>query len=104
MRRRSSGPPYGAYAVGVPDGGLPSIIWSLDTNNWQNKNAPEKTVKAATTDVRPGDIILIHDIHKPSVDASPEIIGKLKEAGLHPGDRQRALRRAARARTELLQR
>ena len=74
-------PPYGAYAAGVPDGGLPSIIWSLDTNDWQHKNAPEKTVRAATTDVRPGDIILMHDIHKPSVDASPEIIGKLKEQG-----------------------
>ncbi|QIN28455.1 polysaccharide deacetylase family protein [Brevibacterium luteolum] len=74
-------PPYGAFAKGVPDGGLPSIIWSLDTNDWQNKKAPEKTVKAATTDVRPGDIILMHDIHKPSVEASPQIIAKLKAQG-----------------------
>lgn len=74
-------PPYGDFARGIPDGGLPAIIWSVDSNDWRHQDDPQATVDAATADVRPGDIILMHDKHAGTVDAAPEIIDRLQADG-----------------------
>ncbi|RRD52757.1 hypothetical protein EII12_04065 [Buchananella hordeovulneris] len=74
-------PPYGAFVPGqTPSGQLPVVLWDVDTEDWKNRNVAE-TTKRAVTGVKPGSIILLHDIHPTSVDAVPGIIHKLQEAG-----------------------
>lgn len=75
-------PPYGNFNDFVKKQfGMPIILWSLDTEDWKNKNPNiivEKISKA-----RNGEIILLHDIHKASVEAMPKAIKILKDKGYH---------------------
>jgi peptidoglycan/xylan/chitin deacetylase (PgdA/CDA1 family) len=76
--------PYGdgASNAGVLSSlGLPSIYWSLDTRDWANTSDPQHTVQAVLGSVKNGDIILMHDIHKSSVDAAETIIPALINRG-----------------------
>lgn len=73
-------PPYGAVNDTVKRTvGLPMIFWSVDTLDWKTKNV-ESTVNSILN-AKDGDIILLHDIHKTSVDAAIEAIPKLIEKG-----------------------
>jgi peptidoglycan/xylan/chitin deacetylase (PgdA/CDA1 family) len=40
-------------------------------------------VDAALGTVRPGDIVLMHDIHPTTVDAVPQILRRLRARGYH---------------------
>lgn len=60
--------------------GKPFIYWSIDTLDWKHRNS-KKTVNAVMKNVKDGDIILMHDIHKPTKTAALELIPKLKKAG-----------------------
>lgn len=75
-------PPYGNFNEFVKNNfGMPIILWSVDTYDWKNRNSNiivEKISKASN-----GDIILLHDIHKTSVDAMPRAIEILQEKGYH---------------------
>ncbi len=74
-------PPYGAISDTVRDNvGLPMILWNIDTLDWKTRNA-KKTVDTVMNHVGDGDIILLHDIHTESVDATLELIPELEEAG-----------------------
>lgn len=77
-------PPYGATNDKVAQvsrsEGLAEIIWSVDTNDWKNRNA-EKVRKAALKDAKPGSIVLMHDIHGTTIDAVPDILEQLQEQG-----------------------
>lgn len=74
-------PPYGANGVVynrlIP---TPLVLWDVDTEDWLHRDA-KKTVKTAMQEVKPGSIILMHDIHQTSVDAVPELVDKLQKAG-----------------------
>ncbi|RCV50232.1 polysaccharide deacetylase family protein [Marinitenerispora sediminis] len=77
-------PPYGSTNDGVRaisgEHGLAEILWSVDTNDWRDRNArivADRAVKHA----RPGSIILMHDIHSTTIDAVPDIIRRLREKG-----------------------
>lgn len=59
---------------------LEIIFWNVDTLDWKLKSK-NKIVKRATTNVKDGDIILMHDTYKKTKDALPEIIKILKEKG-----------------------
>ena len=74
-------PPYGAHN-GATDRLIhdPLILWDVDTLDWQHHD-PARTVSVAMEAVRGGSIILLHDIHKTSVQAVPELIGRLKGQG-----------------------
>lgn len=73
-------PPYGAVNALVKQTvGLPMIFWSVDTLDWKTKNV-ESTVNSILN-AKDGDIILLHDIHKASVDAAIEAIPKMIEKG-----------------------
>lgn len=61
--------------------GLPSIYWSLDTRDWANTGNPQHTINAVLNNVKNGDIILMHDIHKSTVTAAETIIPALKKRG-----------------------
>lgn len=81
---RTVRPPYGAYSQGVLDvmarQGLSNLMWSVDTRDWADRKA-DVVCNRAVTSAQPGAIILLHDIHGSSVDATPCIIDALKKAG-----------------------
>lgn len=61
---------------------LPIIHWSLDTLDWKLQNK-DKIVTRVFDEVgiKDGDIVLLHDIHRASVDATKEIVLRLKKEG-----------------------
>lgn len=73
-------PPFGAYNANTRRLGIPLILWDVDTQDWKNRDATITTRRALAT-VRPGSIILMHDIHRSSVDATPGIIRALRKRG-----------------------
>ena len=77
-------PPYGATdkSVGKVAGtlGMAQIIWSVDTNDWRDRNSAIVAHRAITWAHR-GDIILMHDIHPTTVNAVPQILRGLAKRG-----------------------
>lgn len=74
-------PPYGSINATVRENvGLPLIMWSIDTEDWKTRDA-QKTIEVVMNNVKDGDIILIHDIHDPSVDAAIQLIPQLVDKG-----------------------
>jgi len=78
-------PPYGATDKRVErharDDGMAVILWSVDTNDWENRNRGI-VARRAIQGLRPGSIILMHDIHPTTVDAVPSILKAAKRKGL----------------------
>ncbi|MFY9677693.1 MAG: hydrolase, partial [Glutamicibacter protophormiae] len=52
----------------------------VDTLDWKHHD-PVKTVKIALDEVKPGSIILMHDIHESSVEAVPDLVAQLTARG-----------------------
>ena len=74
-------PPYGMVGMDVAETmQVPLIKWSVDPRDWESRNA-EQIVKAVLRDIRPNSIVLLHDIHDPSVDAALELVDRLQEQG-----------------------
>lgn len=74
-------PPYGRKNQAVVQGvNKPVIIWSLDTLDWENRDANiiEKNVME---NVKDGDIILMHDIYGSTAEAVKRIVPQLIEQG-----------------------
>lgn len=75
-------PPYGAFSEKQRDEvSMPLALWDVDTLDWKTRST-RSTVKAASA-ARPGDIVLMHDIHAPTVKAVPQIVKNLKAKGYH---------------------
>lgn len=75
--------PYGAHNATVRSAaGRPLVHWSVDTLDWKYRD-PARIVKTVNTQTKPGDIVLLHDIHKTTVDAVPGIIKALRARGFH---------------------
>jgi peptidoglycan/xylan/chitin deacetylase (PgdA/CDA1 family) len=78
-------PPYGNTNRGLnnriySETKLPVIMWSLDTLDWMRPN-PKEIVKKILQKVKPGTVILCHDIHPGTIEAIPEIVQQLHEQG-----------------------
>ena len=74
-------PPYGSYNQSVISSvNTPFILWSIDTLDWKTRNA-QKTVEAVLSEVEDGDIILMHDIHIPTADATEILVPELIKRG-----------------------
>ena len=74
-------PPYGAVNSTVrANAGMPLILWSVDTLDWKTRDT-QNTIKVVMDSAEDGAIILMHDIHAPSVEAAVQIIPKLVEKG-----------------------
>ena len=74
-------PPYGATSAGVKSAiKMPQIMWSIDTLDWKTRNTA-KTVASVMNNVKDGSIVLMHDIHKPTMKAALQIIPKLVSKG-----------------------
>lgn len=77
-------PPYGAVNGAVLEQlrlrGMSSILWSVDTRDWADRNS-DIVCSRAVAGARPGAVILMHDIHQTSVGAVPCILSSLKQQG-----------------------
>jgi peptidoglycan/xylan/chitin deacetylase (PgdA/CDA1 family) len=77
-------PPYGetnvTVAIQAKRAKVAQILWSVDTLDWKTRST-KKTVKAALKQTKRGSILLLHDIHKTSVAAVPDIIDGLRRKG-----------------------
>lgn len=74
--------PPGGYKNGTVAAyaNAPLIMWSIDTRDWKTRNT-EKTVNAVMSQVRDGDIVLMHELYAQTGAAALEIIPRLTEAG-----------------------
>ena len=77
-------PPYGATGGSCKSTlgsmGYASILWSIDTLDWKHKNA-DKTVSTVLSQVKDGDIILMHSIYSQSAAAAERLIPELTKRG-----------------------
>jgi peptidoglycan-N-acetylglucosamine deacetylase len=78
-------PPYGAITARQREWiesrfGLSIILWSVDPFDWKRPGASVITQRILS-EVRPGAIILSHDIHKQTVDAMPATLDALAAKG-----------------------
>ncbi len=76
-------PPYGLTDAGVKKwAGAPIILWSIDPEDWGDQNA-EREVALIAEKARDGDIILMHDIFEPTVEAALQVVDLLHEQGFY---------------------
>ena len=78
-------PPYGAITSRQREWianqfGLNIILWSVDPFDWKRPGASVITQRILSQ-VRPGSIVLSHDIHKQTVDAMPATLDALIAKG-----------------------
>ncbi len=74
--------PYGDANESIYEAvGKPFAMWSLDSLDWSYKNVDLDYDAVINGDLTDGSIILMHDIHEPSVEACKLIIPELIERG-----------------------
>lgn len=73
-------PPYGAWNQDTRRLGYSLILWNVDSEDWKNRDA-QVTTNNIMAQVRPGSIVLMHDIHPSTAAALPGIIDRLQEEG-----------------------
>ncbi|MED7928099.1 polysaccharide deacetylase family protein [Nonomuraea sp. LP-02] len=77
-------PPYGAVSGMLRnvarDQGFPLVTWDVDAFDQQG-GATQDIVDRSVRGAHPGAIILLHDIHRDSVAAVPEILKRLRGKG-----------------------
>lgn len=60
--------------------GYPTILWSVDPEDWKRPGASVVTSRLVNG-ARPGGILLVHDLHAPTVDAMPSTLDQLLAKG-----------------------
>lgn len=77
-------PPYGSSNSTVEntasDYNMHTIFWSLDSRDWK-RSSPEKLKQRILQRVQPGEVVILHDIHRNTLHALPGIIDGLKKQG-----------------------
>lgn len=74
-------PPYGDLnSRTLAAAGLPAILWSVDTNDWQLPGH-DALMAEAVGNAAPDGIVLMHDIHEDTVAAAADIADGLLERG-----------------------
>lgn len=77
-------PPGGNWIPGVtPTDGLALTTWDVDPRDWFHRHRAS-VVQNTLSAVRPGSVVLLHDIHPSTIDAVPGILDGLKSRGLVP--------------------
>jgi peptidoglycan/xylan/chitin deacetylase (PgdA/CDA1 family) len=83
-------PPYGLYSPAglaqVRQMGLKPLLWSRWGRDWRRFTTPQRIAARAGTDLRPGDVILLHDAdfysstgsHRRTAEALKLIVRELK--------------------------
>lgn len=76
-------PPYGAFNRTVQKTvDRPLVLWRVDPRDWEHHDSAY-VADHITKHVRPGDVVLMHDIHATTVDAVPQILDTLAGRGYH---------------------
>lgn len=71
-------PPYGAITDDIRNSlDLSFIMWDVDSLDWKSKNEAS-ILTEIQHQVANGSIVLMHDIHSPTVNALPRVIEYLK--------------------------
>lgn len=74
-------PPYGAFNDDLLSQlEEPVVLWDLDTEDWDSRNA-QVIVDKILSDIKDGDIVLMHDIYESTAEAVEILVPKLKEQG-----------------------
>ncbi len=78
-------PPGGAIkkdqkAFVLEELGYPTILWSVDPEDWK-RPGPAVVTSRLVNGASPGGILLVHDLHKPTVDAMPDTLDQLLAMG-----------------------
>ncbi|TDC82396.1 polysaccharide deacetylase family protein [Actinomadura sp. 7K507] len=77
-------PPYGSTSKRLAriarEMGLAQVLWTVDPLDWRHRDT-EDIERRVLKDVKPGQIILLHDIHPTTVRAVPKIIDRLSAEG-----------------------
>lgn len=75
-------PPGGGYNSSVFENsmGMPTILWSIDTLDWSTKDE-DASYDTVMSQVRDGDIILMHEIYDASIRAAARLIPALQKKG-----------------------
>lgn len=60
--------------------GIPAVMWSIDTKDWKTRNA-QNTINVVLSQVKDGDIILMHDLYSTTADAAEVLIPELTARG-----------------------
>jgi peptidoglycan/xylan/chitin deacetylase (PgdA/CDA1 family) len=58
--------------------GLLQVLWSVDSRDWMPHTTPARVVRNVIAGLRPGAIIVLHDIHPWTVAAVPEILRAIR--------------------------
>jgi len=82
---RTVRPPYGATNSSIKsliksEFGYPSILWSVDPEDWKRPGVSTVT-RRLVSGASPGGILLVHDIHAPTIDAIPSTLDQLLAQG-----------------------
>ena len=73
--------PGGNYSADVKTAvSKPLIFWSIDTEDWRSRDA-EKTKQSVLTQVKDGDIVLMHALYLSTAEACKAIIPELTARG-----------------------
>lgn len=80
-------PPYGAHNATVDrvsrDLGYRTVLWSVDTLDWDKNYQPDRWVQHGVDQIRARDssTVLMHDIHATTVDNLDAFINRIKALG-----------------------
>ncbi len=82
---RTMRPPYGAISKAQKtwirrEFNYPSILWSVDPEDWKRPGSSD-VASRLVSGAKPGGILLVHDIHAPTIDAIPSAVDQLKQKG-----------------------
>ena len=72
--------PGGDYPDWSSDAPMPLIHWSLDSRDWKSRNA-DTVYKKVLSEVRDGDIILLHSLYQSTADAVEKLLPELTARG-----------------------
>lgn len=74
-------PPYGDWDERLlEETDMSIVLWTVDPEDWKDQNA-NIVARRVIKNTKPGDVILLHDIFKTSVDAAFIIIDELHRKG-----------------------
>lgn len=74
-------PPFGSWQEGLDSlVDMQVVLWTVDPQDWKVQNT-EIIVEKVLRQVKDGDIILLHDVYRESVEAALQIIDELKARG-----------------------
>jgi peptidoglycan-N-acetylglucosamine deacetylase len=62
--------------------GMLQVYWSVDSGDWAKGATARTVVRNVVPQLRPGAIVVLHEIHPWTIDALPEILRQIRLRGL----------------------